>query len=88
MSLRLIESIIPSSSLSVFDAFYESEKIFDRRDEMLNDDKALVRILVDAGDVEKIMDELVDRFSSVERFRVMLIPVEATLPRPVELWLP
>ena len=84
MPLRLIESIVPVSSMSVFDTLPESEKVVDRWDEMLNDDKALVRMLVDAGDVEKLLDELVDRFSNVEGFRVMLLPVEATLPRPVE----
>ncbi len=84
MPLRLIESIVPAASMSVFDTLPESEKVVDRWDEMLNDDKALVRMLVDAGDVEKLLDELVDRFSNVEGFRVMLLPVEATLPRPVE----
>lgn len=82
MSLRLIESIVPTTSLSRFDSLSESGKVVDRWDEMLNDDKALVRILVDASDVEKLVDGLVDQFSGVDGFRVMLFPVEATLPRP------
>lgn len=84
MPLRLIESIIPEDSLSVFDELKEIRKVVGRWDEMLNDEKALVRILVDAVDVEKLLDELVSRFEHVEGFRVMLLPVEATLPRLVE----
>lgn len=81
MPLRLIESIIPSDSLSVFDSLGENSKVIGRWNEMLNDDKALVRMLVDSADVEKLVDGLVDRFADVEDFRVMLLPVEATLPR-------
>ena len=84
MPLRLIESIIPTSSLSVFDSLPDSGKVVDRWDEVLNDDKALVRMLVDASDVEKLVDGLVEQFSGVEGFRVMLLPVEATLPRQEE----
>ncbi|QEG22637.1 TIGR00341 family protein [Mariniblastus fucicola] len=84
MALRLIESIIPAASLSALEDLPENGKVVDRWDEMLNDEKALVRILVDAGDVESLMDKLVERFANVDGFRVMLIPVEATLPRPVE----
>jgi len=82
MSLRLIESIIPTSSLSVFDSMPENGKVVGRWDEVLNDDKSLVRMLVDSSDVEKLVDDLVDRFAGVEEFRVMLLPVEATIPRP------
>ncbi len=81
MALRLIESIIPTASLSVYDQMPESGKVIDRWDDTINDDKTLVRMLVDAPDVEQLLDGLVERFSGVEGFRVMLLPVEATLPR-------
>ncbi len=84
MPLRLVESIIPNASLSVFDELRGMKKVLDRWEEPLHDDKALVRMLVDAPDVEQLLDELVPRFSGVEGFRVMLLPVEATLPRPPE----
>ena len=85
MPLRLIESIVPSDSLAVFDdSLPASGNIIGRWDEVLNDEKALVRILVDSTDVEKLVDGLVERFSDVEGFRIMLLPVEATLPRLVE----
>ncbi len=84
MPLRLIESIVPNNLLPVFDEFHDGDQIVDRWDEKLNDDKALVRLLVDATNVEKLMDGLVERFSDIEGFRLMLIPVEATLPRPIK----
>jgi uncharacterized hydrophobic protein (TIGR00341 family) len=84
MPLRLIESIIPTASLPVFDSLPEAGKVIGRWDETLNDDRSLVRILVDSSDVEKLVDAFVERFVGVEEFRVMLLPVEATLPRPEE----
>jgi len=84
MPLRLIESIVPSSALSVFDSIPEDGKVVDRWGEVLNDEKALVRMLVDANEVEGLMDKLVDKFADVDGFRLMVLPVEATLPRPVE----
>ena len=84
MPLRLIESIIPTNALSIFDSLPVGGNVVDRWDEMLNDEKALVRMLVDSADVEKLVDELVEQFSDVEGFRILLLPVEATLPRPVE----
>ncbi len=84
MPLRLIEAVLPADSLSIFDDWAEKESVIDRWDEQLNDEKVLVRMLVDASDVEQLVDKLVDQFSEVTGFRVMLLPVEATLPRPPE----
>jgi uncharacterized hydrophobic protein (TIGR00341 family) len=42
----------------------------------------LVRVLVSAGGTEAILDDLEERFEQVEGFRIVLLPVEATLPRP------
>lgn len=82
MALRLIESIVPNESLSVFDSLPDYGKFIGRWDESLNGEKSLVRMLVDSSDVEKLVDALIERFNGVEEFRVMLLPVEATLPRP------
>lgn len=84
MPLRLIESIVPSSALTVFDSVPQDDKVVDRWDEILNDDKSLVRMLVDANDVEGLMDRLIEKLDGVEGFRLLLLPVEATLPRPEE----
>lgn len=44
--------------------------------------KKLVRVLVSSGGTEPIVDELERRFKGLEDFRVVLLPAEATLPRP------
>lgn len=42
------------------------------------------RVLVDAADTEPILDELERRFGDEEEFRVLILPVEAALPRRQE----
>jgi uncharacterized hydrophobic protein (TIGR00341 family) len=49
----------------------------------LEDDSGLVRILLDARDTEALSDILVRHFESRKDFRLILLPVEATVP-PVE----
>jgi uncharacterized hydrophobic protein (TIGR00341 family) len=47
----------------------------------LADDQVLVRVLVDAKDTEAALDLLDRHFSVLPGFRVVLLPVDATLPR-------
>ena len=41
-----------------------------------------VRLLVDAGQAEEVVDDVESRFASDGTFRLFLLPVEASLPRP------
>ena len=41
-----------------------------------------VRLLVDATETEKLVDDIGLRFASDGSFRLFLLPVEASLPRP------
>jgi uncharacterized hydrophobic protein (TIGR00341 family) len=41
-----------------------------------------VRLLVDAAEAESVVDDVSSRFSSDGTFRLFLLPVEASLPRP------
>ena len=84
MPLRLIESVVPAASPAEFNSLSGYGKVIGRWDVLLNDDQTLVRMLVDASDVEALVDGLVERYSDVPEFRVMLLPVEATLPQPRE----
>jgi uncharacterized hydrophobic protein (TIGR00341 family) len=47
-------------------------------------DRGRVLLLVDADRVEGLMEELESRFGDREGFRIMLLPVEAAIPRPEE----
>ncbi|MDX1670827.1 MAG: TIGR00341 family protein [Balneolaceae bacterium] len=50
--------------------------------DILEDDKGRLNILTQVEKTEEMMDELTDKFSSEEGFRLMLFSVEATVPRP------
>ena len=82
MALRLIELYLPSSvdipklreQLAEFPvlAMWEDEK-----SETINQ----LKIMIDSGDSGSVLDYLEKRFLSVKGFRIVLLPVEATLPR-------
>ncbi|TWU42490.1 TIGR00341 family protein [Novipirellula artificiosorum] len=82
MALRLIEIVIPSGSVDDLFDQCDDEHILDRWAQPIGDDTSLIRMLVNAEKTEALMDPLQDHFSSLQPFRVMLLPVEATLPRP------
>lgn len=81
MALRLIEITIPESERPGFLKLKEDPAI-----EFWQEDKikigSLFRVLIQAESTEKIMDELEKKFSYVKDFRVILLSVDATLPRP------
>ncbi|MGI9553634.1 MAG: TIGR00341 family protein, partial [Thermodesulfobacteriota bacterium] len=82
MALRLIELYLPTSvdipklreQLVEFPvlAMWEDEK---------SDTINQLKIMLDSGDSGSVLDYLEKRFSSVKGFRIVLLPVEATLPR-------
>ena len=84
MALRLIELYLPTSvdipklreQLVEFPVFAMWE---DQKSETINQ----LKIMIDSGDSGSLMDYLEKRFSSVKGFRIVLLPVEATLPRVV-----
>lgn len=82
MSLRLIELYLPTDE----DPSWVKEQISkfpihgiwqDRISESQN----LIRVLVDSGESGEILDYLEKDFSDVKGFRIVLLPVEATIPR-------
>lgn len=83
MPLRLVSVVLPDASAEearrledefpVIDLWYEEEE--DRLD---------LRVLADAEQTEGILDHLEARFGGRKGFRLVLLPVEASLPRPEE----
>ncbi len=49
--------------------------------EQLTDGQALLNVLLPAEQVEDVLDSLRDRFGGEEGFRIVLLPVEATVPK-------
>lgn len=84
MPLRLIEAVIPRSRRDEMQALAEDHPVIDFWREEVEADLLRLGLLVDAGAAEPVMDELERRFGDHEAFRLVLLPVQASLPRPEE----
>lgn len=85
MALRLIDVYLPADSE---DAIRDS--VADSRDWRilgvwstdLGDKRCIVKILADVEETESISDYLSNQFSNDEHFRIIVMPVEASIPLP------
>lgn len=84
MALRLIEMALPADKEKELGTLLEGQPILSAWHDTLSDGKLLVKILLRAENAESVMDILERRFSVVEGFRVILLPVQASIPRPDE----
>jgi uncharacterized hydrophobic protein (TIGR00341 family) len=82
MALRLIEMILPEQGSRRLEDLLADRKPLGVWHQELPDEKILVRVLLSTEETESTLDILDKHFSTYEGFRVMLMPVEATLPRP------
>ncbi|MFA6920449.1 MAG: TIGR00341 family protein [Gallionella sp.] len=81
MALRLIEMVLPEQDgVEVLDLLKE-HKVLEHRQIRLSDGEVLVRILLDAEQSEAVLDLLGERYAGKEGNRVVILAVEATLPR-------
>jgi uncharacterized hydrophobic protein (TIGR00341 family) len=81
MALRLIEMVLQEKDgVDLLDLLKE-HKVLEHRQILLAGGDLLIRILLDAEHSEAVLDSLDKRFSSLTGTRVMMLPVEATLPR-------
>ncbi len=85
MTLRLIEFILPQSASQAMPEWRGEDDILGRWEERLEADLVLVRVLVRAEQAEATLDDLEMRFQGVAEFRTIVLPVEATLPRPPDV---
>ena len=82
MALRLIELFLPEKPAGKVEHLLDEKQMLGIWREPLGDDRVLVRVLLRAEDAEEAMDSFDKHFYTSEGFRMMLLPVEATLPRP------
>lgn len=82
MALRMVEVVIPETQREALKQELERKKVEEIWEEELLEDKYRVRILFNANEVEPVTDDLQERFSNVSGFRMVISPVEATIPRP------
>ena len=82
MSLRLIEVFLPEEcEPSVEDLLANQAEIQTCYQSRLQE-QLWIRMLVPTNDAENIMDQFFDRFHQVEKFQLLLLEVEAYLPKP------
>lgn len=80
MPLRLLEATVPREALDQVQTLVQDARIVHLRTSESSGATGLVSILVDAEDTEVVSDLLVSHFGSHDAFRLILLPVEATLP--------
>ena len=81
MALRLIEMVLREKDGGEVRELLKEHKMLEHRQVRLPDGEVLVRILLEAEQSEAILDLLEKRYTGNEGNRVVILPVEATLPR-------
>lgn len=86
MPLRLIEISVPDGAdhAELEELLDNASGTLDRWRESPTEGRVRYRLLVDAERTEPLLDELQNRFSGRDGFRVILLAVEASMPRPEE----
>jgi len=82
MALRLIEMVLREKDGDDVRTLLNECKVLEQRQIRLADGEILVRILLDAEQSETVLDLLEKNYAGREGNRVVILPVEATLPRP------
>ena len=81
MALRLIEMVLPEKDGGEVRELLKEHKLLENRQIRLSEEEVLVRILLDAEQTEAVLELLEKQFANVEGNRMVILPVEATLPR-------
>ncbi len=82
MALRMIEIVLPPGYLNVALELISSQKPLDFWEEEIGAEQTRIKILLLTEKTESMMDALEKRFYKIDGFRMMLMAVEASVPRP------
>ncbi|QDU36624.1 hypothetical protein Mal4_09110 [Maioricimonas rarisocia] len=82
MALRIMQIFIPEESTSKAEEILEEREVLGTWRDAADEDRIVLHILVDAEEAEPIMDQFDEAYAESDRFRVLLLSVEAILPRP------
>ncbi len=81
MALRLIEIIVPQSESQDLRELLEGTHIIETWQGESSAEGLMMKVLVSAEDTEHFLDSLENRFGKLVGFRVVMLAVEAILPR-------
>ncbi|MBI1373000.1 MAG: TIGR00341 family protein [Phycisphaera sp.] len=82
MNLRLLQIVIDDDRRGSLAELLDKHTTFGRWDEALAENRFQANVLTSAEHSESLMDDLTERFGHATTFRVVVLSVEATLPRP------
>jgi uncharacterized hydrophobic protein (TIGR00341 family) len=82
MALRLIEIFIPPKDEYRVQQALKDRKFLDMWQERFSKDLIHIKILLPTEETEEVLDLLEKHISRVEGYRIFLVQVEASLPRP------
>jgi len=82
MALRMIEMVVPLDYKQNAENLIAEQKILDVWQETVSEGRLHVQILLNTEQTEPVLDLLEKKFSHVDGFRIILLPVEASIPRP------
>lgn len=82
MELRLIEIYCPESDSEQLLEIAKKYQNLDVRSQKLSDNWLMTRVLLPEDETEKFTDDLDQRFINIKGFRVLILDVAATIPRP------
>jgi len=85
MPLRLMEIFLPENDDSIINELFENETTLDYWQEDTTSGNVLIKLLISADKTEKILDRLEGKYGGRDGFRVILLHVEATIPRIEEI---
>ncbi|MFO7957730.1 MAG: TIGR00341 family protein [Candidatus Brocadiia bacterium] len=84
MALRLIEMVCPEEKREEVEQLVREHEPQGLWHDRLMDDQVIVKILMPATRAEALLDHLESNYGGMEGFRILLLPVQAALPRPEE----
>jgi uncharacterized hydrophobic protein (TIGR00341 family) len=82
MALRLIEVFLPLDQKERVQEVLKEHTVLGSWEEKLLEGNILIRLLLPGEETEVVLDLMEKHFSTVANFRIILLPVEASIPRP------
>ncbi len=80
MALRLIQ-VLPPENFDAYDEIIDPEYVIDQWVDSSESGRTTVHILADVELTETILDDIDNRFGHLNDYRVILLPVSATIPK-------
>lgn len=84
MAFRLLEMVLPGEHLGEVEELLREEPVVEIWYDRISEQQTLLKILATAEETEHLMDLLNQRFANEPWFRLILLPVAASIPRVEE----